>query len=177
MSGGGFALSAAAGMFVALALVAAWVEVGPHRHAAGPSSADRKAAGRYAAAIAPLTKQGGQIVVQGLKQGIVDIPGGAFPDETLARMADGWIAQLHQLQSNFIAAPGHSPELDKVRALFDHAMAGYAGVAETLRAAVATTDPTARADRVKEAGDQGLSADTIYDRAQAELRTLQGARR
>ena len=93
------------------------------RHARG-LSAQRRALAEYEHVVQPLLHHGGQIVVDGLRPAVADIDNQTFPDEVLAGMADGWLADMQSVRSAVagVRAPAF---VARAQALYNDALAGY----------------------------------------------------
>jgi hypothetical protein len=163
-----FIIGVVAGAVAVAGLVPAIASIVGHRHAPRPEAA------RFAAAIDELSREGGQVVVEGLQQGLRDIASRSLTDATLATMADGWVARLRQLEGEVAAVPAPSAALRQLRDRYGAAIAGYRLVAETLRAAVSAGDGAARDGLVARAAEQGRAADRAFDAAAAQLRRVRG---
>lgn len=135
--------------------------------ASGEQAEQRRALVAYEEAIDPITKEGGRIVVEGLRPGITDIRDGTFSDEQLVTMAEGWRNQMRAVRRDLLAvkAPGF---LDEAVRLYEKALDGYVRTAEKLLAAARATGEE-RQRLVDEVAPLGEAADDVYDRAGAVI--------
>lgn len=121
----------------------------------------------YAAALAPLAVEGGQIVAEGLRPGLADIAQGAYPDDVLVRMASGWVASISDVRDE-VAALHAAGDAATVAVQVERALAVYIRTAEALLDAARATggERTVLIDR---AAALGRIADRLYDAATAAL--------
>ncbi len=119
----------------------------------------------YTAAVEPLAKEGGSVVVLGLKPGLTDIGQGRFPRARLVQMATGWVGALERTSTAFAAvlAPGF---LTEAKANYDRSLRLYVKTAKTLLAAARAGGEQRRA-LVARAAERGRRADASFDRAKA----------
>lgn len=134
------------------------------------SRAEQAALQRFEADLEPLIDEGAFLVAVGMRPGVTDIAEGAFADDVLVDMAEGWLRSAQRLRADFanVETPDFLTDFAK---LFDLSLARYVDTAEALLAAArATGDERAKLiERVPPLGDE---ADELYDRAQAELQRI-----
>lgn len=160
--------------------VAAWL-VAAGLLAAGTSQLARRdsaervseaALATFTAEVERLGAEGGQIVVEGMKPGVGDIAQGALPDGVLARMAEGWVASMREVQREFLAVEAPR-ELAAVAARFEQAVVAYIRTGEALVAA-ASASGDRREALLDEAVLLGTNADRLYDDAMSALAAIEG---
>lgn len=156
------------GVVVALFAAAAVVFATRSQSETGADAREERQAGQlqaYRKSIRPITDAGASVVHHGLQPGVADIGQSAYPNEVLATMADGWVATLEGVLSEFedVVPPSF---LADSHWLYLRSIDGYLQAATALRLAVGA-DGEQRAQLVDLAASLGRSADQIYDRAES----------
>jgi hypothetical protein len=123
----------------------------------------RNAIAAYAAAIDPLVKAGGRIVVEGVKPGVTDLRTGRMSAADFRARASAWRTDMAQVRQKVSALP-HPGTLDDAAALFDVALRRYG---DAIDAFVTASDQTPLATAITAAVPVAEDADRIYDRADA----------
>jgi hypothetical protein len=121
----------------------------------------------YLAELDRLGAEGGQVVVDGMRPGLADIAHGRLPDDVLARMADGWLASMRQVQADVRGLAVPTP-LAHAAVRVERALHVYVRLAERLRDAAAAHGDE-RDLLIDEAVLLGQEADRLYDEALAML--------
>lgn len=125
--------------------------------------AEQAALAAYGEAVAELAEAGGAVVVYGMRPGLADIAEGAFDDDVLVTMGEGWVAEMNRIRTELAALDAPAFVTD-VAARLDEAMAGYVETAEALLSAARAQDAE-RADLLDRASTLGTAADERYDAA------------
>jgi hypothetical protein len=144
----------AAAVVVAAALLAA---------CGGSGAAERAAVRRYIETLRPLAKDGGRVVVEGVRPGLSDIERGRVTGAVFRSRAQAWRSEMERVQTGFAATPPPA-RLKPAAALFDESLRGYIAAidrfvmasyktGDALKAAITAAVPTAE------------QADKTYDRA------------
>jgi hypothetical protein len=132
----------------------------------GPSTpaVDVEAALAYLEAVKPLAQEGGQVVQDGMKRGVVELQKDDGDHEAQAQLAPSWVSRMADLREQWadVAAP---PELAGAHARFLEAWDLYRQAAEAL--VEASTDTERRSEMVDRAIDLGERGDDAWDAAAA----------
>lgn len=118
-------------------------------------------------ALDPLAREGGRVVVQGLRAGIADLYYESAEATQVAEMAEGWRDQLATIREQ-IAALDAPAELDQVMTLFDGAMGAYVDTAAQLIRIARSSGGDVR-NRLEEVGRAGERADGMWEQARTLL--------
>ena len=127
------------------------------------ASADKAELNAYEQAITPIVREGGRVVVEGLRPGIAALLEASAPDDQIETMTAGYVAELRQIRDQLLAVTAPA-SLGKAVERFEAAMDGYVRAAELLHEAARARGDERRAlvDQVAAAGE---AADEVYDQA------------
>lgn len=136
---------------------------------APPPDDPQAAATGYLSAVEPLARDGGRIVEQGMKPGLIDIANGTGSDELLVDSAEAWADQMRQVKRSWqdVTPP---PALADAHERFVTALDRYVGVA-TVLAEAARAPADDREPFIDLAESEGQNADDTWDAAAAEVQT------
>ncbi|MCA1833971.1 MAG: hypothetical protein ABR548_04340 [Actinomycetota bacterium] len=133
----------------------------------GASAGERIGVRTYVETIKPLAKEGGRVVIEGVRPGLSDLVNGRITGETFRSQAKGWRGELEQVRVGFAAAK-IPDKLARAAQLFDTSLRGYvAAIDAFVAASFSVGEPLKTA--IKSAVPLAERADKTYDEATAIL--------
>jgi len=134
--------------------------------------AERRAVHAYVAAIRPVAKRGGQVVVENVRPRLTDLELGQVSAEQFRSEAPGWKQDMEKARRAFAAAPVPAP-LRRAAALYDQAFRGYERAFDAF--VVASYEPRGEQlnAAIADAAKGATNADHLYDRAGALVKAEQ----